>query len=293
MARQRGNLVRQAFQQLSRLAVRNVRQECLTHGNAGAARSSRVSGRFQDQVHSINESQAIRGVLRENSHDGQPNPQRESPVTFSVAGEPRSRRRWLRWPGSPRLFPALAGPPQPGDSFAHKYTPVYGETAGKTNLALMVHAPSFQTLIEAQPDQAAGSALPPGSSAAFIRERRPRLSVRPPVSRSGSSSVPGRASSCASAIGRSTPVCWRPRPARWRLWSPTATTCSASRSAIVPCTTASAATAPGLLRRISHTEEGFWLLWADAIAENLSHQVPFGKGEVPGRTDHRRFKISR
>ena len=125
--------------------------------------------------------------------------------------------------GLSALFPALAGPPLPGDSFAHKYTPVYGEAAAKTHLALMVHAPSFQTLIEAQPDPAAG--MPPsGSSAASTRERRPRLSVRQSVSRSGSSSVPGRASSCASAIGRSTPVCWRPRPVRWRLWSPTATT---------------------------------------------------------------------
>jgi hypothetical protein len=52
--------------------------------------------------------------------------------------------------GLSALFPALAGPPQPGESFAHKYTPVYGETVGKINLALMVRAPSFQTLIEAQ-----------------------------------------------------------------------------------------------------------------------------------------------
>jgi hypothetical protein len=75
-----------------------------------------------------------------------------NPRSFFRGKRAKSAAAMAALAGLSALFPALAGPPKPADSFAHRYTPVYGETAGKPNLALMVHAPSFPTLIAAQVD---------------------------------------------------------------------------------------------------------------------------------------------
>jgi hypothetical protein len=181
--------------------------------------------------------------------------------------------------GLSALFPALAGPPKPADSFAHKYTPVYGETVGKPNLALMVHAPSFQTLIEAQPDQAAGSApsgviggIHQGAKATVVGAAagqpvrfeltagtRVILRVGDQSIDTGLLAAQARPMASLVANGNNALITLSDRVAHYgkRGYS------------------------PRVAASYIDTEEGFWLLWADAIAENLFYQVPFRQSEFP------------
>jgi hypothetical protein len=62
--------------------------------------------------------------------------------------------------GLSTLIPALADPPKLRGLFAHKYNPFYIDTVTKANLALMLHVPSFQTLVETRGNGLPGKTRP-------------------------------------------------------------------------------------------------------------------------------------
>ena len=72
------------------------------------------------------------------------------PRTFVCSRRVKGAVMMAAMVGLSTLIPALADPPKPGELFAHKYNPLYIDTMAKANLALMLHASSFQTLVETQ-----------------------------------------------------------------------------------------------------------------------------------------------
>jgi hypothetical protein len=176
-------------------------------------------------------------------------------------------------------IPALADPPKPVALFARKFIPLYNDPEPQSDRALVLRASSFQTLVETQVDGVPGStrqgliggihqankAVTTGAAAG----QPVRFAYRPDgriIFRIGDQSL---VTDLAVAQAR-----------------PMASLVEEGNNGLV-----------GLNERIRHkgrrgyrakvagsyidTEEGYWLLWADAIAEDLFYRVEFEPGNSP------------
>jgi hypothetical protein len=162
-------------------------------------------------------------------------------------------------------------------AFAHKYAPVYNNTSAAPTL--MVSAPSFTALMESQASGLPGSArhgliggIHQGATAvtAGAAKGQPvRFEYTP-----GGSIV-------LSAGGRSLDTGLVAAQAR-----PMALLVEKGNNGLV--TLADRVThsgkrgyRPQVASSYLDTEDGYWLLWADAISENLFNRTDFGRGEFP------------
>ena len=175
------------------------------------------------------------------------------------------------------VTPVVADPPKPGVEFAHKYNPLYTDT--RANLALMLHAPSFQTLVETRANGLPGSSRPDliggihqGKKAVTIGavagqpvrfEYRPKGQI---FLRIGDQSV---VTGLLAAQAR-----------------PMASFVDEGNNGLVglndPTThNGKRGYRPKVAGSYIDTEEGYWLLWADAIAGELFYRVGFDSGNFP------------
>jgi hypothetical protein len=176
-------------------------------------------------------------------------------------------------------IPAIAESPKPPVVFAHKYRPLAITATALANPALLLRAPSFQAVIE-QP--AAGAArgnaqgliggIHQGAKAVAVGAaagQRVRLEYRAPgqiiLNVGDQSAVTG-----LSAV-----------QAR-----PMASLVERDNNALV--TVSDPAThrgkrgfQPRLAESYLDTAEGYWLLWADAISEDLFYRTDFAFGDFP------------
>ena len=178
------------------------------------------------------------------------------------------------------LIPALADPPKPGTLFAHKYTPVRVDTTAKADLALMLRAPSFPTLV-----QTGVNGLP------GIITRRDLI---------GGIHQGKTAVTIGAAAGQPVRFAYRPG-GPIILWvgeksfatgllaaqaRPMASLVEEGNNGLVAISDRATHNGkrgykPKVAGSFIDTEEGYWLLWADAIAEDLFYRVAFDKGEFP------------
>jgi hypothetical protein len=178
------------------------------------------------------------------------------------------------------LIPALADPPKPGALFAHKYNPVHFDTMARADLALMLRAPSFPTLV-----QTGVNGLP------GIITRRDLI---------GGIHQGKTAVTIGAAAGQPIRFAYRPG-GPIILWvgeksfvtgllaaqaRPLASFVEEGNNGLVglndPATrNGKRGYRPKVAGSFIDTEEGYWLLWADAIAEDLFYRVAFDKGEFP------------
>jgi len=181
--------------------------------------------------------------------------------------------------GLSTLIPALADPPKLGGLFAHKYNPLHIDTMPKANLALMLHASSFQTLVETLVNGVPGSTQP--GLIGGIHQGKKAVTV-------------------GAAAGQ--PVRFEYRPGgRISFWigdqsivtgllaaqaRPMASLVEEGNNGLVALNDAvnrngKRGYRPKVAGSYIDTEEGYWLLWADAIAEDLFYRVAFGNGNFP------------
>ncbi len=181
--------------------------------------------------------------------------------------------------GFSTLIPVLADPPKPGVEFARKYDAFSINTVSKANLTLMLHAPSFQTLIEAQANGIRGS-------------------IRPDLL--GGIHQGTKAVTVGAAAGQ--PVRFEYRPGgRISLWigdqsidtgllaaqaRPMASLVDEGNNGLVALNDSfthnfKRGYRPRIAGSYVDTEEGYWLLWADAIAEDLFYRAAFDHGDFP------------
>jgi hypothetical protein len=177
------------------------------------------------------------------------------------------------------LIPALADAPKPVKLFARKYIPLCMNTAAKADLALMVRESSFQTLVETQVDGVPGSTRP--SLIGGIHQGTKAVTV-------------------GAAVGQ--PVRFEYRAGGniiFRIGNQSIVTGLAAAQARPMASLVAEGNngLVGLNDRVTHngkhgyrakvaspyidTEEGYWLLWADAISEDLFYRVDFDLGQSP------------
>jgi hypothetical protein len=162
-------------------------------------------------------------------------------------------------------------------AFAHRYAPVYNNTSAAPTL--MVNAPSFQALMEAQASGLPGSArhgliggIHQGATAVpvgAVKGKPVRFEYTP-----GGSIV-------LSAGGRSLVTGLLAAQAR-----PMASLVEKGNNGLVTLTdrvthSGKRGYRPQVASSYLDTEDGYWLLWADAISENLFDRTDFGRGEFP------------
>ena len=176
------------------------------------------------------------------------------------------------------LIPSLADPPKPG-ALLRKYNPLYIDTMAEANLALMLHASSFQALVETQVNGLPGSI------------RRDLI---------GGIHQGTKAMTVGAAAGQ--PVRFEYRPGgRILFWigdqsivtgllaaqaRPMASFVEEGNNGLVGLNDSVTRKGkrgyrPKVAGSYIDTEEGYWLLWADAIAEDLFFRVRFDHGDFP------------
>ena len=177
------------------------------------------------------------------------------------------------------LVPVLADPPKPGGLFAHKYKPLSIDTTAKPSPALMLARPSFQSLVETRANGLIGSirqdliggihqgtkAVKIGAAAGRPVRFEYRLGGRIILSVGEQSIVTGLLAAQAR---------------------PMASFVEEGNNGLVglndPVTShGKRGFRPKVAGSYIDTEEGYWLLWADAIAEDLFYRVAFEKGDYP------------
>jgi hypothetical protein len=182
--------------------------------------------------------------------------------------------------GLSALIPALAdSPPKVVGRFAHKYKPLYIDTIPKAKLALLLHAPSFQTLVETRSSGLPGftrqdllggihqgmKAVTIGAAAGqpvrleYRREGRILLRIGDQSIVTGLLAAQARPMASFVAEGNNGLV---------GLNDPATHNGKRGYS-------------PKVARSYIDTEEGYWLLWADAIAEDMFYRVRFDNGDFP------------
>jgi hypothetical protein len=173
----------------------------------------------------------------------------------------------------------FADPPMPGLPFARKYTAVFSDPTAKANPALMVRGASFRALLEAQSGR--GNADVPARLIGGIHQ--------------GSKAV-----TIGSAAGR--PVRFEYSPGHRIILQvgdqsivtgllaaqarPMARVVEDGNNGLVTLSERAEHNGkhgyrPNVAASFLDTEEGHWLLWADAISEDLFYSVDFGKGRFP------------
>jgi hypothetical protein len=172
-----------------------------------------------------------------------------------------------------------ADPPKQAELFARKFIPLYVDTVAKADLALMLRASSFQTLVETQVNGVPGSTRP--ELIGGIHQGKKAMTV---------------------GLAAGQPVRFECQPGGRIIFR------IGDQSIVTGLTAAQARPMASLVEegnnglvglndRVTHngkrgyrtkvarsyidTEEGYWLLWADAIAEDLFFRVDFANGDFP------------
>jgi hypothetical protein len=206
----------------------------------------------------------------------------------SPGAEPRAFRQSRRAVGEVLMVaivglsamnPAQADPPKKAVEFAHKYVPVYNDSDTSAIPTLAVQAPSLKTLIETQTKGILGATrqgliggIHQGTKAVTVGEaagQPVRFEYTP------------RGCIVLSVGGQSIVTGLLPAHAR-----PMASLVGKGNNGLVTLTDRTTQSGkhgyrPQVAVSYLDTEDGYWLLWADANAENLFYQTDFGKGDVP------------
>ncbi len=183
--------------------------------------------------------------------------------------------------GLSALVPALADAPPAGTPFAHKYEPLYIDASRRANLALELHEPSFQKLVE----------TPQLGLPGFARQDFLLI---------GGIHQAAKAVTIGAAAGQ--PVRFRYRPRGQIILSvgnksietglmaaharPMASFVEEGNNGLIglndPAThNGKRGYSPKVASSYIDTEEGYCLLWADAIAEDSFYRVEFPGGDFP------------
>jgi hypothetical protein len=181
--------------------------------------------------------------------------------------------------GLSAVLPALADPPKPAELFARKYNPLYIDTVADVKPALILRAASFQALVESRVNGVPGSirqdligGIHQGKKAVTIgaAARKPvRFEYDPGgriIFQIGNQSIvtdllPAQARPMASFVAES----------NYDLVGLNDTVTRNGKRGY----------RPNVARSYIDTADGYWLLWADAIAEDLFYRVGFDHGDFP------------
>jgi hypothetical protein len=201
------------------------------------------------------------------------------PRTFVCSSRATGAVMMAAMVGLSTLIPTLADPPKLGGPFAHKYNPLYIDTMAEANLALMLHASSFETLIETQANGVPG--ITRQDLIGGIHQGKKAVTV-------------------GAAAGQ--PVRFECRPGgRIIVWigdqsivtgllavqaRPMASFVAEGNNGLVGLNDSVTRNGkrgyrPKVAGSYIDTEEGYWLLWADAIAEDSFYRVAFDHGDFP------------
>ena len=179
--------------------------------------------------------------------------------------------------GLSAMISAQAEPQEKATAFAHKYVAAYKDAGAIP--ALMVHAPSFKALIETQTSGLPGSApfaliggIHQGSKAVTLGAAKGQL-VRFTYTPDGSIIL--------SVGGRSIVTGLQAAQAR-----PMTSLVEQGNNGLVTLTdrvtqNGKRGFKPRVATSYLDTEDGYWLVWADAIAEKLFYRTGSGQGEIP------------
>ena len=174
---------------------------------------------------------------------------------------------------------ALAESPKRAELFARKYNVFYSDRSDRAKLELKLKAPSFRTMVETQ------ASLLPG---------RPRIDLIGGVHQ-GMKAVlngPGASRRVQFAFRSGTGIILRVGD-RFIVTELLEAQARPMASFIVEGNNGLVTLQDSVFRngRLNHhprvaapyidTEEGYWLIWADAIAEDCFYQVSFDRGEFP------------
>jgi hypothetical protein len=172
---------------------------------------------------------------------------------------------------------AQADPPKKAAEFAHKYIPVYNDTNAVRPLTVI--ARSFTALIENQSNALLGSTRPDimggihQATKAVTVDKAAGLPVRLEYSREGRTVlwVGGQSMVTGLAAAQARPM---------------ASFVEAGYNGLVTLSERDTYNGkrgfrPQLAASYFDTDQGYWLLWADAIAENLFFHTGFGIGDFP------------
>ena len=177
------------------------------------------------------------------------------------------------------LMPAMADPPKPVELFARKYNPNYIDTDAKASPALVLRSSSFQTVLETQVSGLPGfirqdpiGGIHQGTTAVLVGS-----SAGKPVRfkyRAGGSII-FRVGDQSIVIGL---LAAQARPMASLVEQGNNGLVGINESVNV---IGKRGYRPKVAGSYIDTEEGYWLLWADAIAEDLFYRVSFDHGDFP------------
>ncbi len=171
------------------------------------------------------------------------------------------------------LIPALADPPKLGVPFARKYKPHYIDTIAEANLALMLHASSFQALVETQVNGLPGMSrrdliggIHQGKTAVMFGAAAGQP-VRFECPQGGGIilSIGDQSIETGLLAAQARPMASFIEEGNYGLIGLNDSVTRNGKRGYRPQVAGS----------YIDTEEGYWLLWADAIAEDLFDRVAF------------------
>jgi hypothetical protein len=179
--------------------------------------------------------------------------------------------------GLSAMISARAEPRQNVTAFAHKYVPVYNNASAISTLT--VHAPSFRALIETQASGLPGSS--PHGLIGGIHQGAKAMTVGAAAGQPVRFECSPEGSIVLWVGGRSKVTGLLAAQAR-----PMASLVEKNNNGLVTLTervnhNGKRGYRPQVATSYLDTEDGYWLLWADAISENLFYRTEFGKGEFP------------
>ena len=177
------------------------------------------------------------------------------------------------------LIPALAEPPKAGGLFAHKYNILHADTMAKANLALMLHASSFQALVESQVNGLPGIAR--RDLIGGIHQGKMAVTVGAAVGQPVRFECRQGGLITLSIGHKSIETGLLAAHAR-----PLASFITEGKNGLIGLNDSVTRNGkrgyrPQIAGSYIDTEEGYWLLWADAIAEDLFYRVAFDRGDYP------------
>jgi hypothetical protein len=177
------------------------------------------------------------------------------------------------------MIPAQADPPKKVGEFAHKYVPVYNDSGASAIPTLVVQAPSVKTLIETQTKGLLGATRQ--GLIGGIHQATKAVTVGAAAGKPVRFEYTAGGCIVLSVGAQSIVTGLIAAHAR-----PMASLVEEGNNGLVTLTDRAIYSGkhgfrPQVAVSYLDTEDGYWLLWADAIAESLFYQTDFGKGDYP------------
>jgi hypothetical protein len=181
--------------------------------------------------------------------------------------------------GLSAMIPAQADPPRKVVEFAHKYVPVYNDSGASAIPPLVVQAPFLKTLIETQTNGILGTTRQ--GLIGGIHQGTKAVTVGAAAGQPVRFEYTPGGCIVLSVGGQSIVTGLLAAQAR-----PMASLVEKGNNGLVTLTDRATYSGkhgyrPQVAVSYLDTEDGYWLLWADAIAESLFYQTDFGKGDYP------------